>query len=348
MKNSTGFVPIAALICGAATAFAQLPPAWTARWIDVPGAGAQDYGVYHFRRTFDLAAKPASFPIHVSGDNRYELYANGVRVSWGPARGDLRHWRYETVDIASHLQQGRNVLAAVVWNDGPHKAVAQISLQTAFVLQGNDPAVNTNKNWKCFIDKAYTAQPLPRDQSTGYYALAANEKVDGQLYPWGWHRPDFDDSTWPTAHEIGSALLVSTSDQSPLRMLEESPIRLEEQTVEHFAKVRQSTPPGASEGFLNGGAPLVIPANSKTSLLLDQGYETTAFPEMTTSGGKGAQVDIRYAEALFLPRAPGKPREKGIAMTWRGRSSWGPSTPISPKAVHIVSIVPCSGGRIAM
>jgi hypothetical protein len=299
-------------------------PAWTARWIDVPGISGQDYGVYHFRRSFDLAAKPAAFPVHVSGDNRYELYANGVRVSWGPARGDLRHWRYETVDLAAQLHSGKNLLAAVVWNDGPNKAIAQISLQTAFVLQGDDPAVNTNRNWKCISDKAYTAQPLPRDQYTGYYALSPNEKVDGHTYPWGWNQVDFDDSAWVAAHEIGAALLTSTSDQSPLRMLEASPIRLEEQTVEHFAAVRQSTPAGTSDGFLKGREPLVIPANSKVSLLLDQGYETTAFPELTMSGGRGAQVDIRYAEALFLPTAPGKEREKGNRNEVEGKRFLGP------------------------
>jgi hypothetical protein len=307
----------------AMAAFAQ-PAEWTARWIDVPGPSGQDYGVYHFRRTFDLPAKPATFHVHVSGDNRYELYANGVRVSWGPARGDLRHWRYETVDIAPQLRAGKNVLAAVVWNDGPHKAVAQISLQTAFVLQADDASLNTNKNWKCVADKAYTAQLLPHDQSTGYYALSPNEMVDAQRYPWGWNQADYDDSAWLAAHEIGPALLTSTSDQSPLRMLEESPIRLEEQTVERFAKVRQSTPAGAADGFLNGRGPLVVPANSKLSLLLDQGYETTAFPELTVSGGRGAQVDIRYAEALFLPTAPDERRQKGNRNEIEGKRLMGP------------------------
>lgn len=320
MKKS---LALFALTFGAAAGFAQTAP-WTARWIDVPGTSGQDYGVYHFRRAFDLAAKPAAFRVHVSGDNRYELFANGVRVSWGPARGDLRHWRYETVDVAAQLRAGKNVLAAVVWNDGPHKAVAQISLQTGFVLQGDDPAVNTNRNWKCVADKAYTAQPLPRDQNTGYYALAANEKVDAQLYPWGWNQVEYDDSAWVSAHEMGAALLTSTSDQSPLRMLEESPIRLEEQTIERFAKVRQSTPAGASEGFLSGREPLVIPPNTKASLLIDQGYETTAFPELTVSGGRGAQVDIRYAEALFLPTPPGKEREKGNRNEVEGKRFLGP------------------------
>src|SRR5690348_8428222 len=89
---------------------------WTARWIGVPGMQPEGYGVYHFRRSFDLASKPASFQVHVSGDNRYQLFANGKRVAWGPARGDLFHWRFETVDLAPYLDAGRNVLAALVWN----------------------------------------------------------------------------------------------------------------------------------------------------------------------------------------------------------------------------------------
>ena len=321
-KTLAPYAALLAAISGAAPTLAQQAP-WTARWIDVPGISGQDYGVYHFRRTFDLAARPAAFQIHVSGDNRYELYANGARVAWGPARGDLRHWRYETVDIAPQLRAGKNVLAAVVWNDGPNKAVAQISLRTGFVLEGGDSIVNSNRNWKCAADKAYTSQPLPRDQRTGYYAVAGNERVDAALYPWGWNQPDYDDSAWVPAREIGPALLTSTSDQSPLRMLEESPIRLEEQTVERFAKIRQSTP-AASDGFLSGRGPLTVPANSKASLLLDQGYETTAYPELTVSGGRGARVDIRYAEALYLPTPPGKPREKGNRNEVEGKRFLGP------------------------
>ena len=79
---------------------------WSARWIAVPDAPPDAYGVYHFRRTFDLPAKPQRFVVHVSGDNRYQLFVNGRRVAWGPARGDLFHWRYETVDLAPYLRSG--------------------------------------------------------------------------------------------------------------------------------------------------------------------------------------------------------------------------------------------------
>src|SRR4051794_13759049 len=76
---------------------------WSARWIAPPAAPPTAYGVYHFRRVFDLASKPVSFVVHVTGDNRYQLFVNGERVVEGPARGDLMHWRYETVDLARLL-----------------------------------------------------------------------------------------------------------------------------------------------------------------------------------------------------------------------------------------------------
>src|SRR4051794_28926035 len=55
------------------TVRALLRSTWTAKWIGCPGADPYGYGVYHFRKTLDLPAKPARFVVHVSGDNRYQL-----------------------------------------------------------------------------------------------------------------------------------------------------------------------------------------------------------------------------------------------------------------------------------
>src|ERR1700683_111859 len=106
---------------------------WNARWITAAGSPATEYGVYHFRRVFDLPVKPARFVVHASGDNRYRLFANGRPVASGPARGDLFHWRFETIDLAPYLGAGRNTLAAVVWNFGDQAPEAQVTLQTGFV-----------------------------------------------------------------------------------------------------------------------------------------------------------------------------------------------------------------------
>ena len=79
------------------------PRTWTARWIAPPSASPFDAGVYHFRRSFSLASAPSRFVVHVTADNRYQLFVNGTRVAWGPARGHLSAWPYDTVDLARYL-----------------------------------------------------------------------------------------------------------------------------------------------------------------------------------------------------------------------------------------------------
>jgi alpha-L-rhamnosidase len=109
---------------------------WRAQWIADPTAPAQEAGVYHFRKDFELVARPDRFVVRISADNRYRLFVNEVEVSNGPARSDLMHWRYETVDIAGQLHPGHNVVAALVWNFGQNRRAAQLSLRTAFLMQG--------------------------------------------------------------------------------------------------------------------------------------------------------------------------------------------------------------------
>ena len=103
---------------------------WNARWISVPGTGELDYGVYYFRKDVDLPAVPSRYLVHVTGDNRYKLYVNGMLVSLGPAKGDAAHWNYETVDLAPYLRSGKNVIAALVYNEGPRRPDSQISVSS--------------------------------------------------------------------------------------------------------------------------------------------------------------------------------------------------------------------------
>src|SRR2546423_845748 len=62
------------------------PPAkpWgPARWVwDNPRAAEEDQGhrAIYLRRTFELAAKPKTAAVHVTVDNRYELFVNGTKV----------------------------------------------------------------------------------------------------------------------------------------------------------------------------------------------------------------------------------------------------------------------------
>ena len=156
-----------------------------------PRRGRHDFGVFHFRRMFELERQPSSFVVHVSADNRYRLFVNGEQVSSGPQRSDLMHWRYETVDLAPQLRAGRNVIAALVWNWGADKPVAQFSRQTAFLLQGDSPreaVVNSGPEWKVLRNDGYAPIPVLGRAVGGYYAAPPGEAIDARRYPWGWEQ----------------------------------------------------------------------------------------------------------------------------------------------------------------
>lgn len=281
--------------------------AWRAAWVYPRGADPNDYGVFHFRRTFELKAKPEKLVVHASGDSRYELFVNGVRVATGPARGDLFHWRYETVDIAAHLREGKNAVAAVVWNDGPAAAVAQWSNRTAFLLQAADSEhefLNTGREWKCAHNEAYTCVPVPTYQPTGYYAIGPMERVDAAKYPWGWQQPEFDDAGWP-AVEMGRGASPRDQRDAPTRwMLVPRPIPLMGETPQRLLKVRQASGASVPAGFPAQAARCTVAAGTKATLLLDQGFLTCAYPELEVSGGRGAKVTLAYTEALFQQSKP--------------------------------------------
>ncbi|HEY3377551.1 MAG TPA: alpha-L-rhamnosidase C-terminal domain-containing protein, partial [Armatimonadota bacterium] len=68
-------------------------------------------------------------------------------------------------------------------------------------------------------------------------------------------------------------------------------------------------PPVVRESTLGAGqksAAVAIPANSKVRMLLDQTYLTTGYPELRFSKGRGAKIQLGYAEALYLKGQRGK------------------------------------------
>jgi len=289
-----------------------LTQVWKAAWIRHPDCPARAFGVFHFRKTFTLAVAPKRFVIEVSGDNRYELFVNGQRVATGPARGDLNHWRYETLDIAPQLQAGKNVLAAVVWNYAEFAPMAQMMNETGFVLQGNgadEAPVNTDASWKAFKDEA--VEPIHYDtrRMGGYFVVGPGERVDAFRYPWGWEKPDHDDSAWIPARVIARAAPRGAQDSPSRWFLIPRNIPLMEETTERLARLVRSQGVEAASEFLGGHSPLTIPANSHATLLFDQAHLTTAYPELSVSGGRGSEVTLTYAEALFQDHRKGNRNE---------------------------------------
>ncbi len=285
---------------------ALLEQEWSARWIAYPTASLTDYGVYHFRHAFTLPTAPDSFVVHVSADNRYRLFVNGTPVGFGPARGDLLHWRYETYDIAELLTTGENTLAAVVWNFGEHRPVAQHSYRTGFILQSNpgqQPVVDTHPDtWRVLHNEAY--RPLTQQDFTvkGYYATGATDHLRGDQYPWGWETATFQEGkAWQPPRGLGTGkpygLVYGYGDGNYNLVPRNIPMMAEH--PERFKRVVRSEGVAVDAGFLSGEQPVTVPANTTATLLLDQNYLVAGYPELRVSGGRGSRIKITYAEALY-------------------------------------------------
>ena len=268
---------------------------WEAEWITCPESSLYDYGVYHFRKTLTLDSQLDSFIINISADNRYRLFVNGKPVCWGPARGDIYHWYFDTVDIASLLRPGKNVLAVLVWNFGSYTPGAQMTLKTGLIVQGNsslEVQANTDKSWKVYHDPAYSPS-IEYLQDVG-----CSDILNASLYPWGWENLDYNDTDWIEVRTIGRGQPYGIGSgydwilcKRDIPFMEESLLRMN--------RIRRAEGIDLPSDFLKGKAELKVPANQKVSLFIDQDFLTTAYPELIVSGGKNSLVKFTYSEAMF-------------------------------------------------
>ncbi|MGB6690893.1 MAG: alpha-L-rhamnosidase C-terminal domain-containing protein [Terracidiphilus sp.] len=280
---------------------------WKAGWISHPTAPLREPIVLHFRRTLTLADVPSSYVVRVSADNRFILYVNGQRVGDGPARGDLVHWRYERFDLAPLLKAGDNLITATVWNFGVYAPVAQMSDRTAFLLESEadgESSISTPKGWQVELEQGH--RPLPRAPGglEEYFASGPGEEIDASRYDWSWNSPDTQSSAWvPAATAIRESLFEDTNKAHSADTTGDNAWGLVPDLLPHM----EYTPTAAGEAVRADtpdlkafpGAPVTVPVSSHVHILLDRKTLTTAYPLLTVSGGKGAQIRLTYSEALY-------------------------------------------------
>ena len=270
------------------------PARWDASWISLPSADRAGYGVYLFRKQFDLTNYSGPFVIHCSADNRYRLYVNGKFVAMGPAKSDLSNWYYETIDIGPFLKYGVNTLAAEVVNFGEFKPRSQFSHATGLLVQGNTAKeaaiINTGTTWKGMEDASVTVWPV---STSGFYGAYPGDSIISQYKFWGWEQPGYDDSKWEKAVVTGPVALQGNSSQN-WRLLAPREVNALMMEKRRFVQLKENGEVKPSGRFLEGVQPLTIPAKQKISLLFDAGEQTAGFPELLISGGLDANINLTY------------------------------------------------------
>ncbi len=300
---------IAPLVLTGQDSFRPDPPQrdWHASWITHPSAPLREPLVLHFRRSLSLTAVPASYIVRVSADNRFILFVNGHRAGDGPARGDLTHWRYERFDLAPLLKPGQNLITATVWNWGIFAPIAQMSDRTAFLLEseaGGDSSISTPKGW--LVEEEPGQGPLGRDSVTlkTYMAAGPGEAIDAAHYDWTWNTPGATGTAWvPAASpmrdsiygDVNQAHSAEVTGDNPWGLVPDSLPHMEYSPTDAGHVVRAST--SSLKTF--PASAVTVPAGTHVQILLDRAALTTGYPQLTVSGGKGAQIWLTYSEALY-------------------------------------------------
>lgn len=286
---------------------------WSCAWISCAKTETPFVSAYRCNFTTDTATM---IRIHVTADERYELFLDGVSIGRGSERGDAQNWFFETYDL--RLEPGFHTLVARVWSLGSMAAFAQMSVRPGFLLAPQD------SEYDALIGTgvaAWEAKNLPGYTFTNPLAAwgtGANLLIDGNAFDWGFEHGVGDgwqpviigekgaDFYW--RNEITNEALLRPAVLPPMmeqpyrsgkvRHIEAVPTQETHNIVVETANhLTQETTDWQT--LVTAGAALTIPANTRRRVILDLENYVCAYPEVTVSGGAGSLVRVHWQEALY-------------------------------------------------
>ena len=286
---------------------------WPCQWIGCSDAGDPPF-VTAYRLSFSLD-QAASIPIHVSADERYELFLDGERVGRGPERGDPDHWFYETYQL--DLTAGTHVLAARVWSLGPQAPFAQMSVRPGFLLCTEDrrrALLGTGvAAWQAKNLPGYSFAVPPETHWRG-----ARITVEGSDYAWGFERGLGEG--WERAKRLGSGVgRVVDYAWYNIHRLQPATLPPMLEVERRVGRVRHVSQPATADpafipvqkqddlgaeiedwqALLLGTGSIIIPPHSRRRVLIDLENYYCIYPTLQMSGGAGGAVRLHSAESLY-------------------------------------------------
>ena len=136
---------------------------WSAHWIWTSAQGPNNTWLA-LRKKVTLSGQPSSAVTKIAAENNYWLYVNGQLVVRGgglDARPDLSNTYYDEIDLSTYLQDGDNIIAALVWHKGGEEGYSHILTDHGgFLFQcdlvGSSPSqVISDNSWKATAHPAF-------------------------------------------------------------------------------------------------------------------------------------------------------------------------------------------------
>ena len=184
--------------------------------------------------------------------------------------------------------------------------VSQMSDRTAFLLESEatgPPSISTPDGWLVEVEHGQLA--LDRNSVTikTYFASGPGEELDASKYDWDWNSPTSRARTGCRPRRRMRDSIFPGRQQGPLRRhdrrqllglgprpcfppMEFKPTSGGRSRPDRSAR-SERLPSRSGDGS----------AGSHVHLLLDRKALTTAYPQLTVSGGKGAKIRLTYSEA---------------------------------------------------
>ena len=290
---------------------------WPSTWVVHPD-GLCPPCVMAFRRAFELT-DPAAVRLHVSADERYALYVDGERRGRGPERGDRRNWFFESYDLS--LDPGAHTIVVQVWALGEDAPLAQMTVHPGLIVACEDAT------WNALLGTGVAPWEVKR--LGGYepfknpigFGVGCNFTLDGATFDWGYERGAGEG--WVEAAKGPEGLSVGSFGQhGQYGMVDEHRLRpgllpammerpwaqgrvryIEDRNHEGFLtpraeddRVDEHAP---WDALLCDGDALTIPADTTRRVLIDLEDYVCAYPQLTCSGGDGAEIRMLWAESLY-------------------------------------------------
>lgn len=229
----------------------------------------------YFRKEFQSTKKIKSATASIIGLGLYELYINGKKVGedvLSPTATDYtKNVKYNTLDVTSYLQEGRNTVGAILGNgrffamrqhNKPYKVKTfgfpKMLLNINIVYtDGSTANIDTDNSWKGTADGP----------------IRTNNEYDGEEYnavkemP-GWNRNGFDDAKWLKAEFV-----------------QEPGGNYEAQMNENIR-------------VMNTLKPNAVLKRSGGRYIIDMGQNMVGWLQIRVKGQKGQQIKLRFAESL--------------------------------------------------
>jgi len=302
---------------------------WPCHWITPKRIPPAPF-VIAYRLTFETKTRE-DVRVHVTADERYELWLDGKCIGRGSERGDPNHWYFETYEL--ELTEGEHALVAKVWTLGEKSPFAQMSDSHGFIL------CPQKSEWQEKIGTgkaAWETKRLPGYEFTNpltAWGTGWNLILNGEAMDWHWREPADPsiDEGWTPAVTGLTGMAPGVNDRRPGHILVPAvlPPMMDRPWTEGRIRQVSNPPAGPTHSIpirstddlaaehrnwthlLSGESTLTIPPNTRRRVIIDLENYVCAYPRVGVSGGRGAKIRLNWQESLYRSLDSGEKDNRG-------------------------------------